>query len=138
MMTHLKPRFLLVDDDPLNNTLSRIYLARIFGNVEIKEFLIPEVALAHMEQDFNNNQSEGIVTLFLDINMPSLSGWEFLEKFNAFDEPLKKQYHIYMLSSSVDPADIKRAKLNPLVLDFIEKPLNKEILTKIFGQITKY
>ncbi|MFA9212979.1 MAG: response regulator [Candidatus Methylacidiphilales bacterium] len=137
-MMHLKPRFLLVDDDPLNNTLSRMYLARTFGNVEIKEFLIPEEALAHMDQDFTNNQSEGIVTLFLDINMPTLSGWEFLEKFNCFDESLKKQYHIYMLTSSIDPADIKRAKLNPLVLDFIEKPINKEILTKIFGEIIKY
>lgn len=137
-MTHLKPRFLLVDDDPLNNTLSKAYLLRTFGNVEIKEFLIPEDALAHMEQDFTNNQSEEIITLFLDLNMPTLSGWEFLEKFNDFDEALKKQYHIYMLSSSVDPSDIKRAKLNPLVLDFIEKPLNKEIITKMFGQIIKY
>lgn len=137
-MTHLKPRFLLVDDDPLNNTLSKAYLLRTFGNVEIKEFLIPEDALAHMEQDFTNNQSEEIITLFLDLNMPTLSGWEFLDQFNDFDEALKKQYHIYMLSSSVDPSDIKRAKLNPLVLDFIEKPLNKEIITKIFGQIIKY
>lgn len=73
-MTHLKPRFLLVDDDPLNNTLSKAYLLRTFGNIEIKEFLIPEDALAHMEQDFTNNQSEAIITLFLDLNMPTLSG----------------------------------------------------------------
>jgi len=103
---HLKPRFLLVDDDPLNNTLSRMYLARTFGNVEIKEFIIPEEALAYIEKDFTNNQNEELVTLFLDINMPSLSGWEFLEKFNAFDESLKKQYHIYMLTSSINPVDI--------------------------------
>lgn len=129
---------MLVDDDPLNNILSRMNLKRTFGNVEIKEFLIPENALAYIEQEYTNNQSEELITLFLDINMPSLSGWDFLEIFNDFAEPIINQFQIYMLSSSVDPADINRAKINPLVLDFIEKPLDKLVLTKIFGQITKY
>lgn len=137
-MKHLKPSFMLVDDDPLNNILSRMNLKRTFGNVEIKEFLIPENALAYIEQEYTNNQSEELITLFLDINMPSLSGWDFLEIFNDFAEPIINQFQIYMLSSSVDPADINRAKINPLVLDFIEKPLDKLVLTKIFGQITKY
>ncbi|MBK6400174.1 MAG: hypothetical protein IPF75_18465 [Bacteroidetes bacterium] len=43
------------------------------------------------------------------------------------------QFQIYMLSSSVDPSDIERATSNPLVTDFIEKPLNKEDLEKMFG-----
>ncbi|MEP7170076.1 MAG: response regulator, partial [Bacteroidota bacterium] len=65
--------------------------------------------------------------------MPSMTGWEFLEKFDAFKEPLKNQFHIYIFSSSIDPRDIQQAKANPLVVDFIEKPLNKKTLLRLFG-----
>ncbi|WP_291130799.1 hypothetical protein [Flavobacterium sp. UBA7682] len=50
-----------------------------------------------------------------------------------FEKPIKEQFSIYMLSSSVDPADINRAPLNPLIVDLIEKPLNKGTPNKIFG-----
>lgn len=76
---------------------------------------------------------ESEITLFLDINMPTITGWEFLEKFQEFTDSVKNQFNIYMLSSSIDPSDIQRAKLNPLVIDFIEKPLSKAILADIFN-----
>lgn len=66
--------------------------------------------------------------------MPTLSGWEFLQSFSTFPHSIKKQFDIYMLSSSIDPADIERAKLNPLVIDFIEKPMNREVLEQLFGR----
>jgi CheY-like chemotaxis protein len=65
--------------------------------------------------------------------MPTLTGWEFLEVFKTLPEPIKNQFNIYMLSSSIDKQDILCAKENPLVIDFIEKPLSNLILTKIFG-----
>ncbi len=134
-MTPSAKRFLLVDDDPLTNFLSKKILGQIFGEVEIKDFVNPELALEYIETEFENKQSEEKVTLFLDINMPNLTGWEFLEKFETFKDSIKNQFNIYMLSSSVDSADIKRSKLNPLVIDFIEKPLNKSIVTKILVEI---
>ncbi|REK05662.1 MAG: response regulator [Bacteroidetes bacterium] len=132
-MAKSSKRFLIVDDDPQNNALNKIVLRKSFGEVEVKDFVVPEEALEYLETEFINKPLEEKVTLFLDINMPTLTGWEFLDKFNSLSEPVKKQFNIYMLSSSVDPADIQRANLNPLVIDFIEKPLNKAILTKIFG-----
>lgn len=126
-------RFLLVDDDPLNHMLSKMVLRRTFGIVQVDEFLKPVEALAFIETEFEKNPSDKIITLFLDINMPVLSGWGFLDKFNDFKVEIKNQFHIYMLSSSIDPFDINRAKKNPLIVDYIEKPISKEILTKIFG-----
>jgi response regulator RpfG family c-di-GMP phosphodiesterase len=132
-MINSAKRFLIVDDDPLNNTISKMILKQSLGGVEIKDFLFPELALKYIETEFVNIKLNEKTTLFLDINMPVLSGWEFLDKFETFAEPIKQQFDIYMLSSSVDSADIKRARLNPLIIDFIEKPLNKAVLTKIFG-----
>lgn len=125
--------FLIVDDDPSNNILTKIALRKFFNEVEVKDFLMPEKALKYIESEFENQAPEEKVILLLDINMPTLTGWEFLDKFNAFKESIKNKFNIYMLSSSVDPADIQRAQLNPLVNDFIEKPLNNAIIKKMFG-----
>ena len=132
-MEKLIKRFLIVDDDPQNNSLSKMALKKSLGEVEVKDFIIPEVALEYIKTEFEHKPHAEKTTLFLDINMPTLTGWEFLEKFETFAEPIKNQFNIYMLSSSVDPSDIQRAKLNPLVKDFIEKPLNKALLTRMFG-----
>ncbi len=132
-MTNRAKRFILVDDDLFSNLLTKIVLKKSLGEVEVKDFTIPELALEYISTEFETNDSEERATLFLDINMPTLTGWEFLDKFETFTEPIKHQFNIYMLSSSIDPIDIQRAKLNPLVIDFIEKPINKSFLIKTFG-----
>lgn len=131
-MKNIAKRFILVDDDQLSNFLSARVIKKNLGEVEVKDFVIPELALEYIEAEFTDKASDGKITLFLDINMPTLTGWEFLDKFNTLTESIKNQFNIYMLSSSVDPADIRRAKQNPLVIDFIEKPINKDFLIKTF------
>ncbi len=132
-MTKARKRFLIVDDDPQNNSLSKMALKRSLGEVLVNDFVIPEDGLEFIENEPSHNPPDGKTTLFLDINMPTMTGWEFLEKFKTFKPSLKEQYNIYILSSSVDPSDIKRAHANPLVVDFIEKPLSKATLVKMFG-----
>ncbi len=122
--------FLLVDDDAINNILTKMILKKSFGEVHINAFTVPEDGLEFMKSQPIHNPP---ITLFLDINMPTISGWEYLEAFELFDPTIKGQYDIYILSSSVDPKDINRAKENPLVKDFIEKPISNETLKKIFG-----
>ncbi len=126
-------RFLLVDDDPVNNSLTKMILKKTFNEVLINTFTKPEEGLEFMKNESSNNETDNEkTTLFLDINMPTLSGWEYLEAFELFDASIKKRYDIYILSSTVDPTDINRAKENPLVIDFIEKPLKKTTLLKMF------
>ncbi len=132
-MTQVTKRFLLVDDDLINNSLTKMILKKSFDEVHINAFNIPEDGLEYMKSESGYNTIDGRTTLFLDINMPTMSGWEYLEAFELFDAAIKEQYDIYILSSSVDPKDINRAKANPHVIDFIEKPLNKAILIKIIG-----
>lgn len=129
-----KKQFIIVDDDHFSNLLSKIVLGKLFEAVEVTDFLLPELALDYIKTEFEYNQLTEKTTLFLDINMPTLSGWEFLNMFDNFSESVKNNFQIYMLSSSIDPADIHRAKQNPLVIDFIEKPLNKGVLLQLFGK----
>jgi len=132
-MTLITTRFLLVDDDLLNNYLTKITLKKSLGEVLINDFTNPENGLEFIRSEPVYNPTDGKTTLLLDINMPILSGWEFLEAFELFDTSIKEQYNIYILSSSIDLYDKNLAMENPLVLDFIEKPLNKTKIIKIFG-----
>lgn len=62
--------------------------------------------------------------IFLDINMPITDGWMFLDEFNKLKADLGKDILIYMVSSSIDPRDLNRARSNPMVSDYVEKPIS--------------
>ncbi|MES2397476.1 MAG: response regulator [Bacteroidota bacterium] len=66
--------------------------------------------------------------VFLDINMPILDGFQFLDELNNFPAPLNKKIKIVILSSSANPSDIKRASQYKQVVKFLHKPLKKEDL----------
>lgn len=69
--------------------------------------------------------------LFLDINMPMLDGFQFLDEFNNFPKLLNKEIKIVILSSSSNPSDVKRASQYKQVVKFLRKPLTKEALNNI-------
>ena len=72
--------------------------------------------------------------IFLDIKMPVMDGFEFLEKYDALPLIIKENCKIYMLSSSVDTKDIDKAHHSKYVVDFIEKPLSKDKLISLSQQ----
>jgi len=74
--------------------------------------------------------------VFLDINMPLMNGWQFLEEFERLQRLLTKDIAIYMVSSSVDDRDLQRSRTYKHVVDFIEKPLTAEMISDIL-QVAK-
>lgn len=73
--------------------------------------------------------------ILLDLNMPILDGWQFLDEFVKIK--LDKKITIYIVSSSVDPADVLRAQEYSAVSNYIVKPVSMEILQGIFQDISK-
>jgi len=122
-------KYILVDDDALCNEVSRMILEDAFGEVDIKAFTRPEEGLKFIESEYAKNSGHTI--LFLDLNMPRINGWEFLERYEKFSEEVKRQINIYILSSSIDQRDRSKAEDNKNVEGFISKPLEIEILTRI-------
>ncbi len=132
-MTQIPKRFLLVDDNPITNMLTKMVLKKSLGEVHVNDFISPEDGLEFMKPEPIYNPPDGKTILFLDINMPTMSGWEYLEEFELFDASIKEQYNIFILSSSINLNDINLAKANPLIVDFIEKPLKNATLLKMFS-----
>lgn len=74
------------------------------------------------------NQEELPEVILLDLNMPVLDGWGFLEEYLLLQPNLEKKITIYIVSSSIDPFDFERARSISAVSDFIVKPVSKEKL----------
>lgn len=69
--------------------------------------------------------------ILLDINMPIMDGWEFLEKYKTIRDKMAKPIIIYMVSSSINPRDIERAKEYSDVMEYLEKPVTLEEIQKM-------
>ena len=74
--------------------------------------------------------------IFLDINMPVMNGWDFLEEFTKIPNLNKDAVILYIVSSSVDPADLQKAKEFELVNNYILKPILPKQLNEILGVLS--
>ncbi len=74
--------------------------------------------------------------VFLDLNMPIMNGWEFLEALGNVPGAKLNEVTIYIMSSSVDPRDLEKIQTNPFIKNYVLKPLTTEDLEKIAGDFT--
>ena len=124
------PHFILIDDDPINNIIcSRIIKASI-PHATVQAFTDPEKGLVYIQSTYAASHV-GSAVLFLDINMPSLTGWDVLDRFKNFSDCTKEHVKIFMLSSSVSTSDKEKAKNNLLISGYISKPLSGAALHSV-------
>jgi response regulator RpfG family c-di-GMP phosphodiesterase len=130
----MKPvRFILIDDDVLNNNLCKLYIRHSLPSVEVVDFTLPERALIYIEKTFRNG-NDGSSVLLLDINMPTMTGWDFLIQLDKLDEKIKSQITIYILSSSLDVRDKEKAQANKYVKGYIEKPIEIPVIKSLYDE----
>ena len=117
-------RFIIVDNDSVNNLLCDLAIKDAVADANIIAFTDPLKAYDYIQTSKESSNDMNI--LFLDINMPIWSGWDFLDHFDKLDDTIKNRFKIYMLSSSIDNNDKLRVAENQNVVDYIEKPLTEE------------
>jgi CheY-like chemotaxis protein len=125
-------RFIVIDDDPLNNTICRLTIKKALGVAEVKTFTDPVQGLEYIDQEYSTPETQASYTvLFLDINMPIMNGWEFLEKYETLSNTVKGAIKVYILSSSVDDRDIEKAQANKNIVNYLAKPITKEKVIEV-------
>lgn len=73
--------------------------------------------------------------ILLDLSMPIMDGWQFLEAFTELNPKIGKKITIYICSSSISPDDIKKAKTISAVTDYIIKPITKDKLIEMIARL---
>jgi CheY-like chemotaxis protein len=123
---------LLVDDDEINNFISIKLIKKALLNTEIMACLNGKFAIEQLSEIQQKDPAKLPDYILLDINMPIMNGWEFLDEYKRLNlDPLGKS-KIFIISSSVFSNDINKARSYPLVKDFISKPLNVEKIKELF------
>lgn len=125
-------RFIIIDDDPSSNLLSIYAIRRIYPEMAIQLFENPEVALEFIKTEYSVAAHNVATILLLDINMPILSGWDFLEVYKDFSDHVHEQLSVYILTSSVSVNDQKISTLTPFVTGFFSKPLSSDWIRETF------
>ena len=125
-MENKMKRIVLIDDDSTTNYLNKLIIERASLVDEVLTFESGQEALDF----FNQNKDDADTSLvLLDINMPVMDGWQFLDQYQAIEK--KPTNKIVLLSSSINPADKQLAEKKESVLDFKSKPLSIDMLNDL-------
>jgi CheY-like chemotaxis protein len=111
----------IIDDDPVFVLLFKKIMLKIGQFETVLNFENGQLGLDALIEKFNNNEPFPDI-IFLDINMPVMDGWEFLKALEKYK--FKDELNIYMVSSSIDPTEIKKSKKFKTVKRFISKPVS--------------
>jgi two-component SAPR family response regulator len=130
-LMHIQPtHFIVIDDDAISNMMCKFSIKKRFGAIPIASFQKPEDALAAIRNTYHDSDRQTL--MFLDIKMPEMNGWDFLTAFDALENRIKRQFTIYILSTSKDPKDVEKATLHPLVSGYLTKPLTELAMERTF------
>lgn len=118
---------MFVDDDAIVRLVGSKILKSIQFDREISHFENGKQAIDHIAKRFNEQnlpEADRPIMILLDINMPEMDAWGFLDEFQNFDYEFRRHFLISIITSSIDSSDKTRAFLYPDVLDYIQKPLS--------------
>ena len=128
----LKQIVLLIDDDPVMIFIVEQQFIKQFSEFELVAFQHAEKAIEYLK-DYSKTMPDLIL---LDINMPGMNGWDFLNELNSGTVQLDRRPSVAILSSTVDPHDHIQAKTYANVISFLTKPLNLEIIKDLLNKKT--
>ena len=122
---------LLIDDDEPTNFLNRMVIEEVDCASRVEIMQSARDALKYLTNTTPEGDYPRPDLVFLDINMPAMDGWEFIEKYNQLPELQKAKIIVVMLTTSFNPEDELKARKIAGVSGFKNKPLTPEILKQI-------
>jgi CheY-like chemotaxis protein len=118
----MSPLIIIIDDDPVSSKIAEISILRKTPHIKTRIYNNPIEALQNITSEYEESNTSQEVLLLIDINMPEMSGWEFVESLNEKIPFQGDNLKGIILSSSVDPADIEKSKQYPRIVHYLTKP----------------
>ena len=130
---------LCIDDDPITLMLCKMVITKASFSKEIATAKNGEEALKYFNILNQTNSDYELKKypqlIFLDLNMPVMGGWDFLDSFSTAEYSDFNETKVIILSSTIDPEDLEKSKKYSMVIDFLSKPISKEMLEYLKDKI---
>ena len=123
--------FIVIDDTELDHFIAKKMINHADKQFEVKSFYEAQSALDHIKDEGALIKSDTNILVLLDIYMPIMNGYQFLDAFEALDQDIQAKYYIVALTSSHEPADMNRMSVYKSVKGILSKPLLAEDLSAI-------
>ncbi|AZQ43469.1 response regulator [Nonlabens ponticola] len=132
MATPLVPKVCIIDDDRLYVSLIGMLLEKHHIADQFTVFENGAVAIDHFKEIFESNDTQELPdVILLDLNMPVMNGWEFLDNIEPYaSQLLESGVRLNVVSSTINPEEVKRAQEHSIVHHFITKPISKEAIMR--------
>lgn len=124
--------FIVVDDSKLDCFIAEKMIFNAGFGRNVKSFLNGAVALQYIQANIVSDTEEKSI-LIVDIQMPVMNGFEFIEAFEMLPKSIQNNYRVFVLTSSVNLNDINHAVSYKTVEDILSKPLTTRKILDIFG-----
>lgn len=122
--------FIIVDDSVFDLFTQEKLLLKSGLAQHVRTFNSAQLAIDYLSEQ-GNAMPETVI--LLDLQMPGIDGFEFTKHFGLLPEAVRKQIRLYMISSTVDMADIAQAESNPHIIQLLPKPLEIPLLKELLG-----
>ena len=133
MIMQPKKKLFLIDDDAIVCYLTKLEIKESFPEIEVTNFENAEEALTLLTVLSSSNHNNFPDFILLDINMPTIDGWDFLIAYEKFPITKKASCKLMMYSSSIDTLEVTKAKTFASVVDYIQKPITKAAITAVMN-----
>jgi CheY-like chemotaxis protein len=126
----------LIDDDPIFVHLTKKIINSTNCQYAISEFTDGEIAIHHLAEICDQMERLPDV-IFLDLNMPVMDGWEFLNEYDTLSSKIKKDIALFIVTSSISPQEVERSKNYRTVTDFLIKPVARGKIVEIIDHVRR-
>lgn len=124
----------IIDDDPIFIYGTKRLMDEVAFSNELIVYHNGQEALDGLHAMTNDGEELPSI-IFVDLNMPVMNGWEFLEDFLKIPNHNREKVMVYIISSSVDPRDLERIENYPVVNKYILKPITPEALEDVLRSV---
>ena len=130
----MNKKILLIDDDPIFHLIFNRMIKKVCNELSVNSFENGKIGLDYLNKNYSTNDQ---YVILLDINMPIINGWQFLDVVKKNGIARNNNILIYILTSSTDLDDVKQSKTYDFVKDIISKPLTVKSLNNILKPVIK-
>ncbi|MDB5031645.1 response regulator [Mucilaginibacter sp.] len=126
--------FIVIDDTDLDHFIAKRVITNKHKTARVKSFMDATLALEHITEE-RDDASTKVVLIFLDIYMPIMNGFQFIDEFEKLHPDIQDKYYIVALTSSREVSDINRIKSHGSFKTWLTKPITADALSVLLNKV---